>query len=699
MASEQKTLFKAPRLVTEEPKPLGRGDLWAGRARAVGQGLFSLGDEAEAALRAAAGEDYSTALADIRRKYAQYKTAEPVISTGIELGTGLASSLIPVAGIAGRIPMAVRALKTTAPLASRVRAALPAIAPVVGQGALAGGISGFGAGEGGLENRLATGAVGAGLGGALGAAIPAAGATGRYAADVYRAARGRVPPERALEQAQKIVSRAAERGQATPRQLYARALRDEDLGSPAVMAQLNPELMSLAETVAQSPSAGRRELVEEIAGQQVSAPEKYKAAIQTAIPSPDYFARQDQVMAGLRTRANNLYEKAYEQGDVRDPALLGLLDNPDVQKAFQDASLNSERLAAAAKARGEDASKYALKPIYDPILDVQGNLVGAQKTGEAPDVRTLDFVKQALDRRISSLYAGGQGGEATALKEMRDAMVERLDDIAPDYKTARKAYAGDIEVANALELGRNELPNIRWQEVKQLWSGKKALSSGEKEAAKTGLLQHLLEPAEDATGSRNFAQRVIGSEDWRNKLQTVLDPKEYRVLDKALRRQSELFTGRSQLLGGSATARRVASKEDLDAAISAGDVNTIADVISRGRNGFLGAGIAALDYARRANVSDAVYTQVARILKTKGPAEIAQTLRDLRDAAARRAVETQKRIGKQQKIAGGAAAAIGPASGEGVDTAAPEQPFALRVPTFEEEPAEEPTMAPSPDLQ
>ena len=103
MVDAPKRRFVAPVLkLPKKPAPLGESDLWAGRARAVGQGLFSFGDEAEAAVRAGMGEDYTTALNDIRAKYRRYKDEEPGISTGIELGTGIASAFIPGVGLVGR---------------------------------------------------------------------------------------------------------------------------------------------------------------------------------------------------------------------------------------------------------------------------------------------------------------------------------------------------------------------------------------------------------------------------------------------------------------------------------------------------------------------------------------------------------------------------------------------------------------------
>ena len=102
MANAPRQLFVPPNLLEKKPKPLGESDLWAGRARAVGQGLFSVGDEAEAAVRAAMGEDYTKALNDIREKYKRYQEEEPGISTAIELGTGVASAFIPGVGWVGK---------------------------------------------------------------------------------------------------------------------------------------------------------------------------------------------------------------------------------------------------------------------------------------------------------------------------------------------------------------------------------------------------------------------------------------------------------------------------------------------------------------------------------------------------------------------------------------------------------------------
>lgn len=747
MADAPRQLFVPPNLLEKKPKPLGESDLWAGRARAVGQGLFSVGDEAEAAVRAAMGEDYTEALNDIREKYKRYQEEEPGISTGIELGTGVASAFIPGVGwvgkgaqALGRLPGIANVTKTVAPLAARLSPLAARVAPaatgigaavpsvvvrqaanaarvaanqtaarqalrVGAQGAVAGAASGFGAGEGGFQNRAATGAMGAGLGAGMGALAPAAGALGRYGADAYRNVRGKVSPERAVETANDLLLRAINRGGQTIPRLYGTAVRDEAMGIPSMMAQTNPELMALAETVATRPSAGRKELVEAIAGQHTDAPNRVRTAIQQAIPSPDYFATQSRVLTGLRQRANTVYEKAYEHGSVDDAGIERLLQQKDVKAAFDDAVENSEKYIASAEAKikagdltGPDPDTFKLAQIYEPRFDAAGNLAGHARVGQLPDVRTLDYVKQALDRRITSLYANKQGGEATALKEIRNTLVGRLDEKVPAYAAARAQYKGDIEIADALEMGRKEVARMRPQELRQLWRGKDALSVGEKEAFRTGMLQHLVEPVEDAAGNRNFAQQVIGSEAWRSKLKTVLPPGQYRLLEASLKREAELFKGRSNILGGSATARRVASKEDLDSAIEGGKLGDVVDMISRGRHGFIGAGIAALDYARRANVSEAVYTQLARVLKTGGPEDIAKILRSLRNAAPARAAKIEQRIGRQQTGVRGVAASMGPEPGEGADMSEPEKPFKLNIPTFGEEPAE-PSMAPGPDLQ
>lgn len=747
MVDAPKRRFVAPVLkLPKKPAPLGESDLWAGRARAAGQGLFSLGDEAEAAVRAGMGEDYTTALDDIRAKYRRYKEEEPGISTGIELGTGVASAFIPVVGWAGRgaqalgrLPGVANVAKAVAPTAARlspfaarvapastgIGAAVPSVVArqasnaarvaanqtaarqalrVGAQGAASGAASGFGAGEGGFENRAATGAVGAVLGGGLGVLAPAAGAATRFGADAYRNATGKVSPERTTEMVNDMLLRSINRGgQSIPR-IYQNAARDEAMGIPSMMAQTNPELMKLAETVVSRPSTGRRELVQEIADQQTGAATRVTDALQQAVPSKDYFSKLDDVTTGMRQRANAVYEKAYEHGGVDDAGIERILQDKDVKAAFDDAVENSEKYIASAEAKiksgdltGPDPDTFRLTQIYEPRFDAAGNLAGHARVSQRPDVRTLDYVKQALDRRITSLYADKQGGKADALKELRNTLVGRLDEKVPAYAAARAQYKGDIEIVQALEQGRDDIARMRPQEVYKLWNGKNALSAGEKEAFKTGVLQHLLQPIEDATGNRNFAQQVIGSKAWRSKLKTMLPPGEFRLLDASLRREAELFKGRSSVLGGSATAGRVASKEDLDRAIDGGNFDQVVDMISSGRAGIFNAGVAAYRYAKRANVSDAVYTQLARVLKTSGPEDIAKILRSLRDAAPARAAKIEKRIGAQQTGVRGVAASMGPGPGEGADMSEPEpeKPFKLNIPNF----GGAPTMAPSPDLQ
>lgn len=60
------------------------------RMRAIAQGAtFGGADEIEAGARAMAGEDYNTALADIRSKLSAYKEDQPIASSAYEMGGAL----------------------------------------------------------------------------------------------------------------------------------------------------------------------------------------------------------------------------------------------------------------------------------------------------------------------------------------------------------------------------------------------------------------------------------------------------------------------------------------------------------------------------------------------------------------------------------------------------------------------------------
>ena len=638
----------APPTIVPKQEDMSTGDIVAGGARELAGGAaFEFADEAEAAARAPfSDKSYEDLLADIRQNRARFSQEYPAASVGLNVAGGIAGMFAPGVGVSsvlGRsiIPMVTGLGRIASPL---VRTAAT--------GAAAGALSGFGSGENTGE-RFGNAAVGAGLGAALGTGFYGLGRGARWAREAVGARRAGQTEEDAARRAATIISRRMGEAGTTTGGLRDITSLERQYGIPSVLGTSTPGLSSLTESVVQTPSGGQEALATRLFERQREAPVRVAEKVRQSVPTPDYFAEHDRVLETLRRNANAAYERSYAAGEIRDPRIMEILNDPDVRAAYADALANVRRRQTEAVLRGEDPSQFSLREVFEPVLDAQGNLVDLSPTGkQIPDMRTLDQIKQALDRRVNALYTSGQGGEATALRGVRDAFVERLDTVGPpEYRAARQQYKGDIEIREALEngLGAN---NLRWQEVRKLAGD---YSPGELQAFKTGYVQRLMQRLEDTSARRNFAREIIEKPSERKKLEALMEPGEFQLFETALRREADLFDTAARVTGGSATSGRIAARADIEEQISGGNLPEAAAMLLNPTPGnILQRTLRIAANMRNANVSRATYTQLARMLKAGTPDEINAVLTELEAAApVQQAADSalQRRAGRAAMVA------------------------------------------------
>lgn len=153
-----------------------------------------------------------------------------------------------------------------------------------------------------------------------------------------------------------------------------------------------------------------------------------------------------------QSQARPLYEQAYAAGQVNDPQINALLQHPMLRSAFDDAQAMHANDVALAQAKGE-TPPAPLQKVYS--LDPNNPAGFSLQT--APDVRTIDYIKRGLQRKIDSAY---DGSDAQAkmhlpfLKEARNLILSRTDEAVPAYKAARAAYGGNMSASEALEAGK-----------------------------------------------------------------------------------------------------------------------------------------------------------------------------------------------------------------------------------------------------
>lgn len=656
----------------KEPPELSLGETLAGGAREIAGGAaFEFADEAEAAVRAAAtGEDYDKILRDIRQSRAKFSEAYPGTALGLNVAGGIGSAFIPGVNVLGRGFEAATGISKIASPVKRIMA----------RGAAQGAISGAGSGED-LESRLTNAALNAGFGGAFGAGAYGLGKAVNFGRDVIAARGAGLSEEEAGRRAASILAERMSRSELAPEEFRQLLELEQKYGIPSVLGTATPEMERLTETVVNVPSDERAQLAERLIGQQVNAKGRVQEKVRTAIPTPDYFASEEQILKTLRRNAEANYGAGWKDVEVKDPRIMQILNDPDIRGAYQSALENVRREQSAALLRGEDPSQFKLKEIFEPVLNEEGALVGLKGTGrEAPDMRTLDQIKQSLDRRVNELYASGQGGNATALKGIRDAFVKRLDEIGPEeYKAARQQYKGDIEIKEALELGRQG-GKMRWQEVRK---AVKDLSPGELQAFKTGYVQHVMQGFENTANRKNFAKNIIENDNTRNSLKALMDPSEFKVFEAALKRESELFDSINRITKGSQTFGRAAEKQALEEEIGMGNVANAVDLLTSPKMTIAMRTLRAVNDMRNANVSKATFNQLAKMLRAGSPDEIDEVLTAIEQAAPAQKAASEALERKASKAGTATARISAPSPGEEMPE---EEPVEFKLPSLDEEP-------------
>lgn len=356
-------------------------------------------------------------------------------------------------------------------------------------------------------------------------------------------------------------------------------------------------------------------------------------------PSP-YFDEHAKLTDALYSNSKPLYEKAYAAHPaVQSKLLFQIMDTPAGKKAVKKA------LTLMRNQPGKKIGK----------VDALGML-------RAPSLEFLDHVKRGLDDLITNEEGAGPSRKSTALgksmRELRNKLRDELDTATVDkagkslYKDARMQYAGDLEVLDALELGREKFASMRPEELEK---AVKSMSWAEKDSLRTGAAQKLFEQLQDSTDGTNSAKKVIGNESNRRKLRALFDnDKQYKLFEAALLRDAELFDESKRL-------------------ISAGESGQVAQVYKKSpgmvkavpRLGIGSPIMWALQAVRNmGTVTDKELDEMMKYLKSSTPEELANFEKTFQGRFKRTRSRTK---GRTAAVAGAAAAVAAGANALGVD--------------------------------
>ena len=626
---------------------------WGNTARAVlGQGLaMGWGDELEAKLRTMSGDEtYEEELAMIADSYGVYADENPLTAIGGEI----AGSLLPTAAAYLATPFtggatAPLAVANTARLANLANKARTVFNNPLGRSMITGGTSGAvsGAGTADEGSRMSGARAGLAFGLGLGTALPiltrGGGAVITAIGDkmrqngvrvergalrrIYEAVRknGGTPEDVAERLIREQNLGVPTRGAVLGSDVYEQYMRDLELGVPSTMGNYNPATVNQMDTLASTEAAG--DMIEAgLIDIQQDASERVVKQTDKVLGGDNYYDMADELTQNLRTKAKGLYDEAYEFGSVDDQRILNLLEsNPRFKQAYEQAKRIAKNEQDADILAGGDGKAYELIP-YE--IGMKGDkAVGAL----LPDVRTLDYVKRGLDDIIRRGFdgVGLAPAEAAALRKLRNGFVDTLDEVTEvdgvsAYKTARKMYAGEIEVIDALELGKTKFKSMAPEEITKLF---KDMSAAEGEAFIIGVNRHLTDLVNNPSTNANYAQRIIGSKNTKLKLKAMfpdIDDAGMALYEAALLREAQLFKEIGGTLTNSRTAKRLAGQKDLE------NTDNVLDAVALGV-GSLDTSLStmAANLLKGSTASADMKLRMAEMLMSNSPKEVAAAVDSL----------------------------------------------------------------------
>ena len=451
-----------------------------------------------------------------------------------------------VAGTVAAAPIAAAAIPARVAAASK---AFPEFLRFFGLGAAEGALAGAGHAEG---SRIEGSAKGAALGGAVGAVAPS---VVRGVSAAARGIRGALAPETG---AAADIGRALVRDETTPQAAVAKitALQTERPGVATIADVGGENIRGLVERVAQTPGAGRTQVIPALTERQSQ---------QAARISDDLKALTGTNKTAVQTIEETMAARAKEAAPLYKTAMEFEAKNiPEIVNAFSQ---------AVSTGWGQAIAK---SPSFRKTLETEYGVTDAV-VGKIPLMPLIDAWKKEVDGVVGEAIRRGNKREASVLSKMRDDVIEVVDRHNPSYRIARAAWEGKSKYLDAVEDGRAILGrNISAEELAPRFA---ALSEAEKEAYRIGAVSSIVNRMGSDPAKLADMTKYLRSPEMTKKIASIMPTKD-TALSWLKRLQFEVSSSEltARALGNSATARRLAEREDAQGIV--GDL--IKDAVLRG---------------------------------------------------------------------------------------------------------------------
>jgi hypothetical protein len=310
-------------------------------------------------------------------------------------------------------------------------------------------VYGAGAGEGGVQQRLDAGLTAAGMGALLGVAVPAA--AGAATGVVRHLAQ---PAE---DRAASRILASMGRGGASPASVRAQVVAGK-VGDEEVLADVAGKSMKRRlDQTRNVASRGADEIDTFLEERGLNRPERLTKGLEEATGATrgNVVAQQRALEEARDAAAAHNYGVAKGTPPVDDMLLLE--------------EIASDPVLSEAHSRAARVIARATKQVQPPLT--RSKLIDGKPVVEyvPQPLATLDLMKRLVGDVIQSGQAGGSSVgryEASISARRLHSILDQLDEIRPEYKTARGQFKHDIEMEQALEKGQQAFnPSVLHEEV------------------------------------------------------------------------------------------------------------------------------------------------------------------------------------------------------------------------------------------
>jgi len=332
---------------------------------------------------------------------------------------------------------------------------------------------------------------------------------------------------------------------ATPEQRAAQALKNAITTNPASLVQnANPNetIMDVGGTAVERLGRGVHtrggeagtQLEEFLQQRSAGAADRVRSAVQqrSGTAFEDVTASIDNLIAQQQQKAKPLYEAAF-RAEVDADVLGDVMKFDDFKQAYE---------------QGVELARLEGNPIATLAEMLERNTIS---------VRALDYMKRGLDDVTKDVAGGVRGQRARVLRSRLNDVLERADELVPEYSLARATYAGDAAAIEAFENGISQFQTKSAGEIAKVFEG---LSEADQVFFRRGAIESIrrkLAKAVDEGRNPDLTRLVIGGSEQRDKLRIILGSDEaMEAMLKQLRSESNMHRVAQRITGGSQTTPR-----------------------------------------------------------------------------------------------------------------------------------------------